>query len=103
MSQEHDLIQTHTPAVRDRASRMADEVIRSSTFVRYQQQLAPHTKRRQRADLALFVLFLTELEHQDAPGSFSPPFLLAYLSLSWLMVAALMNDPRSWEGITYGL
>lgn len=101
-----DLSLSLTP-LRDRASQMADELIRTSTFARYQQELAPQTRRRQRADLSLFVIFLTELEHPatqgQTSGGLSGVLLAAHLSLFWLMIAALMDTPQSWEGITYGL
>lgn len=111
MSHELSNIDTGTPPtstpVRDHVAQVADDFIRSTVFTRYQQPLAPHTRRRQKADLALFVVFLLEMEHQDRigreVGGLSASLLTAHLTLFWYMVAALSNDALSWEGITFGL
>lgn len=97
---------TATPQ-RDRASKLAGEFLKQNAFVLYQQGKAKETLRRQWADLALFVTFLTELEYPRPDGresgGFSSPLLFAHLTLYWLQVDAMIHDAQSWEGIEHGL
>jgi integrase len=63
--------------------------------------------RRQRTDIALFLTCLTDAEYSPLPnrqlGGLSSALLMAHLLLYWLQVAAMMNDPQSWEGIDHGI
>jgi site-specific recombinase XerD len=97
---------TVTPQ-RERASRMAAEILKQSSFSRYQQGRAQETLRRQRVDIALFVTFLTDLEYRPDPtrqsGGLCGALLALHLTLYWLQVAAMMNNAESWEGIEHGL
>ncbi len=63
------------------AGRAADEAAARGLFAEYQERLAPHTRRRQVADLARFVAYLTE---------------------AGVPVGDLGNDPAAWAGATWG-
>jgi integrase len=93
---------------REQASRMADEAIRATTFARYQAKIAAQTRRRQRADLALWTTFLIDVvEYPQRQGKRSggliKELLLLHLTLYRLQVMAWMTEPQAWEGITFGL
>jgi integrase len=92
--------------LREQAGNMADEILKASVFARYHKKKAFQTLRRQRADLALFMTFLTDLEypvHKRRAGGISSLLLLAHVTLYWLQVDAMMHEPEAWQGITPGL
>jgi integrase len=93
---------------REQASQMADEAIRATAFARYQAKIAAQTRRRQRADLALWTTFLIDVvEYPQRQGKRSggliKELLLLHLTLYRLQVMAWMTEPQAWEGITFGL
>lgn len=90
---------------REQAGRMADEVMRATSFARYRAGIAKETRRRHRADLGLWVTFLTDLEYSPRTDhmGLTGQLLLTHLTLYWLQSMAFAETPESWEGITVGL
>jgi integrase len=66
----------------EQAGILADAAAADALFADYQRRLAEETRRRHRADLALFTRYLAE---------------------AGVQVGDLLVDPAAWEGLTWGL
>lgn len=66
----------------EQAGKLADEAAADALFADFQRRLAEETRRRHRADLALFTRYLTE---------------------AGIQVGNLLADPAAWRGMTWGL
>src|SRR5690348_7770433 len=80
------------------AGQVANAFARADLLDRYKQELTPQTRRRQRADVALFARYLAEvqeaMQREGHMGKAEP---------SSHEEAALADDLSCWSEITYGL
>lgn len=71
------------PTIMDKAGRAASLAAAKHRFADYRSRLAPHTVRRQDADLGLFAEFLYTVRVRE--------------------IGDLTLDPAAWQGVTWGL